>query len=668
MAAGSRIARTPMMQPKRYLRQLAIATVMACACFVSSAPAATTPDDAMPDDTTHVTLDPVEVGAWADGFFPYALAAGQIAGAVVTVVQGDRVVLARGYGHADVDAGTPMKADETVVRPGSISKLFTWTAVMQLVEQGHLDLDRDIQDYLDFPLPARDDGPITMRHLLTHTPGFEEVGKDLIVTGVDGPTPLREALVRLMPRRIFPAGKVPAYSNYGTALAGYIVERIAGQPFEQYVREQILEPLEMASSTFQQPLPASLEARMSKGYRLGTQAPRPFEFVSLAPAGALSTTASDMGRFMQAFLGGGAAGPQAVLQADTIEAMFTTAYPVLPRVKSMRLGFFDCSTRGQRAVCHGGDTENFHSDLVLFPDQQIGVFMSLNSLGKEASAARVRRGFRQLFTERFLPGAVADEPVTVDEEAARAHARLVQGRYQWTRRGDGTLLSLAQTVSPVSIVATADGELIVPQLVELDGRPLRWREVAPFVWRAVGREELLVAEVQDGRVVRGGLDPAAAAALFEPFPPSRSPAWLLPAFAAGLVVLLATFAAWPIGGYARWRLRRQPSLERTERLSLRAVRIGAGLVVLVTALWGVVLSLYRTFLTSRADGWMLGLQALSVLVFVGGWIAAIVHFVVVWRARRGWLARGRAAVVVLAMTSVLWLACTHHLLALSTRY
>src|SRR5215467_2081226 len=186
-------------------------------------------------------------------------------GAVVVVVKRDGAVFAKGYGFADVEARKPFTADATLVRPGSISKLFTGIAVMQLVDAGKLDLDRDVNGYIDFSIPTPDGGvPVTLRRLLTHRAGFEEHWKGLWKRE---PEPLGRWLARNLPQRLFPQGDVEAYSNYGIALAGYIAERVSGEPFASYVQRHILDPLGMSRSTFQQPLPDDLAPLMAKGYR-----------------------------------------------------------------------------------------------------------------------------------------------------------------------------------------------------------------------------------------------------------------------------------------------------------------------------------------------------------------------------------------------------------------
>ncbi|MBO0722048.1 MAG: beta-lactamase family protein, partial [Blastocatellia bacterium] len=243
-----------------------------------------------------------DVTVFFDALLPLLIRRDEIAGAVVAVVKDGRVLFAKGYGYADVAARRPVSADATLFRVASISKLFTWTAVMQLVEQGKLDLDRDVNLYLDFQIPATYPQAITLRHLMTHTPGFQMASPDHSRWPGTDLLPLKEYLLKYLPPRIFPPGSTPAYSNYGAALAGYIVQRVSGQPFEEYVAEHIFRPLGMAHSTFVQPLPNALKPMMSQGYGLASESAGQFFLVPGSPAGSLYTTATDMARFMLAHL------------------------------------------------------------------------------------------------------------------------------------------------------------------------------------------------------------------------------------------------------------------------------------------------------------------------------------------------------------------------------
>src|SRR5690348_9491342 len=184
-------------------------------------PASPTPATSAPAEGAH-DLTKADVDAWLDGYMAYALKAGGIPGAVVVVVKDGQPLTMRGFGYSDLKAQKPVDPELTLFRPGSVSKLFTWTAVMQLVQAGKLNLDADANTYLDFKIPPRDGKPITLRNLMTHTPGFAETVKYLIVFGKNKPVPLRQALVRSIPDRIYDPGAMPAYSNYGASVAGYI--------------------------------------------------------------------------------------------------------------------------------------------------------------------------------------------------------------------------------------------------------------------------------------------------------------------------------------------------------------------------------------------------------------------------------------------------------------
>ena len=236
------------------------------------------------------------------------------------------MLFAKGYGYSDVKSKKPVTVDATLFRPGSISKTFTWTAVMQLVEQGKIDLNRDVNDYLDFKIPATFGKPITMKDLMTHTPGFEETLQDLFVAKAADMRPLRDYVTTHLPAQIFPPGTTPAYSNYGATLAGYIVQRVSGMPFDDYVEKNILQPLGMKHTTFRQPLPDDLKPLMSKGYNRASQPAKDFEFVQAWPAGSLSTTADDMSHFMIAHLQNGQYNGAQILKPETAQLMHSRAF------------------------------------------------------------------------------------------------------------------------------------------------------------------------------------------------------------------------------------------------------------------------------------------------------------------------------------------------------
>lgn len=212
--------------------------------------------------------------AYLDGIIYSQMDEHNIVGVTLAVVQDGEMILSKGYGYADREKHIPVDPAKTLFRTGSTGKLFTWTAVMQLVEEGLIDLDADISEYLDFTIPDRLYGqdrsaspdPITMFHLLTHTAGFEDVSEDLFVLSSDRMPTLERYLKNNVPARIYSPGEIMAYSNYGAALAGYVVELITGISFADYIELNICEPLGMRRSTFHQPLPDHLASDMANGY------------------------------------------------------------------------------------------------------------------------------------------------------------------------------------------------------------------------------------------------------------------------------------------------------------------------------------------------------------------------------------------------------------------
>lgn len=614
-------------------------------------------------------LTPEDLEAWLDGFLPYALASGDVAGAVVVVVKDGATLLQKGYGYADVAARKPVDPATTLFRTGSVSKLTTWTAVMQLVEQGKLDLDADVNGYLDFEIPARAGQPITLRNILTHTPGFEERVKDLIVPEGRPFLPLEVYLKKWVPTRIFAPGTTPAYSNYATSLAGYIVARVSGLSYDEYVEQHILEPLGMRYATFRQPLPEHLREFMANGYaRASSGQAKPFEMVLSAPAGSQSASGADMARFMIAHLQKGAFGEARILQAETAERMHTTALTVLPRVDRMVLGFYEQHRNGRRIIAHAGDTAWFHSDLYLFIDDNVGLFISMNSAGKEGAPGKIRKAVFEQFADRYLPGPTFDG--NVDAPTAAEHARMMTGQYQVSRRAESSFLRLLTLASPVKVFANEDGTISVSMATNFAGQPIKWREVEPFVWRDVDGESFLSAQVENGRVVRFGFEWVTPFMVFEPIPASIAPAWLMPALLAGLIALALTTIAWPVSALVRRHYHVPYALTGTDAIAHRRIRIASTAVIAVFILWGVTFALLfgDRVSSSTADIWLWIVQLLSAIVFFGAAAVGVWNAIVVVRSTRKWYAKTWAVWLALALLVVLWLALAFHLIAFDVNY
>jgi CubicO group peptidase (beta-lactamase class C family) len=565
-----------------------------------------------------------DVHAFLDGFVPMQLEREDIAGAVVLVVKDGAILFAKGYGYSDVEKKAPVTVDTTLFRPGSVSKLFTWTAVMQLVEQGKLDLDRDINEYLDFKIPAKFGKPITLRNIMTHTPGFEEQIKDLITEDAAPSATLKQHLVTHIPERIFPPGTTPAYSNYGAALAGYIVERVSRRPFNDYVAENIFKPLGMAHSTFAQPLPSELKPLMSNGYRLGSGKPKPFEIIEEAPAGALAATAADMSRFMIAHLQNGKFERAQILRPETATLMHSRQFGLSPALNGMCLGFYEESRNGRRIIGHGGDTVYFHSDLHLMLENGIGFFVSYNSAGKGDISPRSALWYH--FLDRYFPYM----PPTVEKLAnADADAKTVAGRYLTTRRSESNFLKVGAVEENVRVTPDEDGTIKIEPFKDFNGQIKKWQEIAPLVYRSVNGQDLL-AFVHDaqGNMILAPNFPAAA----EQRVALVASADFNQALIVGVLIVLGlTLICWPltaiIRGHYHQRLDLDPSYLRL-RPWVRVI-CAVDIIFLITFLT-VLTNGGISALSSRTDFKFHAIQFLGIL----GALGTIIVLLASLRSRR----------------------------------
>ena len=414
-----------------------------------------------PPRSRAVALTADDVNAWLDGYLPYALHTGDIAGAVVAVVKDGKILTERGYGYSDVEKRTPVDPKLTLFRPGSVSKLVTWTAVMQLVEQGKIDLDADVNQYLDFKIPPRDGKPVTMRNLMQHTAGFEEQAKDIM--SEDPKAPGFEALLkRWVPERVFAPGTTPAYSNYGASLAGYIVQRVSGEPFDDYVEKHIFVPLDMQHSTFRQPLPADLAPLMSKGYLLASDKPHGFEMVGPAPAGSLSSPGEDMAHFMIAHLQNGEYNGNRILSAETAEKMHNSPLTLLPPLNRMELGFFETNINGREVIAHLGDTEWFHTSLHLFLKEGRRLLRLLQQPGQGRAPPAACAAHCSTISPIAISRSMSNE-AKVDAKTAAEHAAMIAGNWVNSRGSQSNFLAVDRFNRPDQGRASdAKGELVMP--------------------------------------------------------------------------------------------------------------------------------------------------------------------------------------------------------------
>jgi CubicO group peptidase (beta-lactamase class C family) len=616
-------------------------------------------------------LERGDLEAWLDGLVPATLAKDDIAGAVITVVKDGQVLFQKGYGYSDVAKRAPVDPENTLFRPGSVSKLFTWTAVMQLVEAGKIDLDADVNRYLDFKLPERADGPITMRNVMTHTTGFEERVKELIVNDPKYLRPLGDYVSEYSPHRIFKAGTTPAYSNYATALAGRVIERVSGESFDDYVEKHIFAPAGMRHASFRQPLPASLQRLMSQGYAVASEAPKPYEIVTGAPAGSLAASGADMARFMIAQLASREGGAPALFSTATAKQMHETraAYGVGP-LNRMTLGFYETNYNGRRVIAHGGDTQFFHSELHLVLDEKVGMFISVNSAG--GSRSRLRTDFYEGFMDRYFPAQTTAPVVAgVPEAVAKQHAQLAAGTYEGSRRPDTSYLKILSLIGPAKLVANADGSLTGGLIPGANGKPRRYIEVSPFVWQDPITRWRLAATVENGKVTRFTTEEVSAIMVWDRYPASRDPAWLLPAVIAAFVATLGTVLLWPIAAWSRRRHGVQLPLEGAALRAHHISRWATVSLVVPSVAWVVFVLLAASgenLLTGGFDAVVIAIEVISILGYVGGTLALLWATSQAWSLRRPWVARLWTLVLALSGLVLLWTAYTHHFMNFYLKY
>ncbi len=430
---------------------------------------------------------------------------------VVSITKGGEIIFAKAFGYQNIAKQIPAIADKTIFRPASVSKLFTWVSVMQMVEQGKLDLDTDVNKYLKtFQIKDTYPGdPITMRHIMTHTAGFEEGSLGyMIVEDIERVVPLAESMKRYQPERVNPPGKQTAYSNYATSIAGLIVANLSGIEFTDYIQKNIFDVLGMNSSSFKEPLPEHLNKNLAVGYVYGAgkYIEKPIQILAkFAPAGAMSATATDMSIFAQTILNGGEYNGNRILKEETVQLMLSRSFSHDDRMMGMALGFYETEHNGLRFVGHAGDIRSFHSELVIDQENDMSIFISFSGGG----GAIIRSAFKSAFYDTFY--SVKKEEISIPEDFAK-RADKYAGNYLFWRSGFSTLEKVYKTNGGISVQPTADNTLAVnfgdtiSQYVEIDNN---------LFLKIDGSRKLAFQENEEGEITGFVLDRAPFASTFK---------------------------------------------------------------------------------------------------------------------------------------------------------
>lgn len=459
-----------------------------------------------------------------------------ISAMTISIVKDGEVIFAKGYGMQNREEGIPVTPDVSLFRIGSTSKLFTWTAVMQQYERGNLDLDADVNQYLTgFQIPDTFDEPITLKHILTHTPGFEDGGLGYLIThNAEDAATIEEFASNYIPARVNKPGKYGSYSNYGTALAGYIVQNVTGVPFDEYIEQNILEPLGMNNTTFREPLPENLAGGMTVGYKreAGVYEPQPYEIIGGGrPAGSIASTASDMTKFMMAHLNGGRLGDAQILQPETAALMHSVLFQPDERLGGMAYGFYEQYINGRRLIGHGGDTFQFHTDMMLDMQANLGIFISYQTI----TGTKGRTEFNKIFYNTYYP---AELETIVPPEDFNERAQKYAGHYSFWRRNFSTLEKAMDLVNPGFTIAPSENNTLIFSGLET---PIQLVEIGDNLFRQIdGSMKVAFGEDEDGNIQDLYID-------FAPFMAmSRTPTletafykWTLP-----LISILIFFTVW----------------------------------------------------------------------------------------------------------------------------
>lgn len=604
------------------------------------------PAQAAPTHAGELTEGDVE--AWLDGAVPALLKREGIPGAAVSVVHDGEILTARGYGVAEVATAdappVPVDPRETLLRVGSISKVPLAVAVMQLADSGELDLDEPITTYTDLAPAPTFDPPVTMRHLLTHTAGYEEAIRGTVRSGPARMPPLGDYLRAMAPEQIYAPGTVPAYSNYGYALAAHIVEEVSGQEAGEYLQTQVLEPAGATTATYDQPLPSSVASRAALPYPTVHEDPIGFELVGPWPAGSLSASAVDMGEFMRALLD---QEDSPILSSEAMSLLFAPGLTAeqlgaLAAGHQMTLGMFEQDRNGHRILGHGGDVIHSHAAFQIYPEEGTGIFIGLNGTGRQPDSSVVlRSGLFDDFTDRYYPP--TSDPVQV-QATSGDHAAAAAGRYITSRRGESSFMRAYSLVSTVTVRSAGD-TLVIPALTDASGHPLELRETEPWLFQdPAGTHRLAVATDDSGEVEAISLMPAATLL--------PAPAWYLPlllALVVALVVVAIALVSWPARAVIGWRLGRPLVLPRTDRRLRRASLLAAVFTYVGVGLWAMVAS---SLLNGQADPLILIRSAqIATLLSVLGLVPAGWRALRAWR-QRSWLQAVLATLMLAAFTAI----------------
>lgn len=425
-------------------------------------------------DSTGPT-DKAELERFMDSTIMEVMNKYNLPGAVFSVVKDGKVFLEKGYGYSNVEKKIPVSPESTIFRIGSVSKLFTSTAVMQLKEQGRIEINKDVNDYLKvFKIENKYSKPVTMYNLLTHTAGFDDRWTGAAAPDYTKVMSLGEYLSKNMPEIIREPGNVTQYSNHGMTLAGHIVEEVSGMPFDEYIIGNITKPLGM-NNTYPRIMQGMVNnLALEYVYKNGSYKPMQLYDFNIYPAGSVCSTSSDMAKFMIAHLNNGSLGESRILKDETAKDMHSQHFTNSPKVPGMCYGFYEIMEGTHRFIAHGGDTNGTHSFLFLDPAQNIGLFISNNGVqGQFLTSELVQKFIKHYYSMAEVP-AIAE----AHNDGLEKNIEL-EGEYRSIRFARNTLDKLVLLLTPQTKIRM-EGDILIFQSPELQARCV---QVEPLLFK-----------------------------------------------------------------------------------------------------------------------------------------------------------------------------------------
>ena len=602
--------------------------------------------------------DPAAFEAFLDKYLAEQMETHHIPGVVFTMVKNGELFFSKGYGYADLETQMPIDPEETVLLNASLAKAFTAVGVLQLNERGVIDLHEDVRPYfMEFPLKTTFDEPLTFANLLTNTDGFESRMIGMGARTEDDLLPLGELIETYGATQIYPPGTHMTYNDYASNLNGYLTQEISGVPFSQYMAENILAPLGMTRTVLSQSTPEEFRSRLIVGYEYedGRHEPVELDFTRYEPGGGLRTTAADMNRFMLALLNGGEYSGAQILDQSSVEMMFTQQFTPHPKLGGTTYGLFEHLENGHQLFLRDGDGVGTRSRMVLFPDQDLGFFVSYNS---DASALRLE--IISAFLAKYYPAAGSTTPEPL--EGYQQHASQFAGTYRSFQMDVTTFAKSMFLFSQLlEVTATDEGYLSIAStglfgseddaMGGFTGTSL-WVEVEPLYFERVdGTGQLAFVQDESGRIVQmvsgqGYHSTFDRLAWYE----ARSVqiVWIELVALLNLTMLISTTVFWPLGALIR-KLRKKaaqkPVAWGAVAARLWATLVGGMLLLFLSRcfyvllggitpafVWGVtpemVEALQNMYLPSMLA---LGLPIFTILAWAKGWwrVSTRVHYTLV---------------------------------------